>query len=197
MDNDPFAFAQFDRHRLHQSAAFGGTVSGVDIHVFAVQTVGTMICVAVSFHFPAAVFADEVFCFSNNKGEASLYKCNENKWEVLQQCPNGCDKTIRGCEPSKGVGDGSESELKPTNMTDLLKCIDKDTLDLKDGPFKCEFGCGISDGSARCKQPECKEIGGEAKCSIENGIDCSKNSKFYCIVSKDGKTANKYQMGMQ
>ena len=49
---------------FHHSAAPLGAVAGVYIYMLAPQAFGAMVCVAVAFHLPAAIFAHKVlFCF--------------------------------------------------------------------------------------------------------------------------------------
>ena len=65
MNDDPLAFAEFDRNRFHQSAAIRSTVTGTNINMLRIKTIGTMVGVSVSPDFPAAVLTNKIFSFAN------------------------------------------------------------------------------------------------------------------------------------
>jgi hypothetical protein len=53
--------ASLDGHRLHESTAFGTTIAGIFIHVFAIQAMRAVVGISVAVDISPAAFTAEVF----------------------------------------------------------------------------------------------------------------------------------------
>ena len=59
-----FTVFQFQINRYHQTAAFFGTIPRIDVNMFGIQAVRTMIGIAVAVNFCSAVFTNKIFFFT-------------------------------------------------------------------------------------------------------------------------------------
>lgn len=64
MNNGILTVTQFHADRLHEPLTGLSAVAGVDIHVFAVETLRTVVGVAIARDWGPAVAADKIFFFS-------------------------------------------------------------------------------------------------------------------------------------